>query len=171
MKTASELAEIQAVVYDDVPRGWRVDVLGGQLIVNPPASPNHNRIARLLDAALDSARPADLAVTSQGDGFYAPDDECWVPDIAVFASRCVNAARYQAADLVLAVEVLSPSNRHGGYLTMMIDRQRRFGCKWLAIVDPAARTITWYDAAGQAASGPAWAGGIRFPVGASLDQD
>ena len=101
MKTASEFAEIQAAVYDDVPKGWRVDVFGGQLVVSPPASPNHNRIARLLDLALDAARPAEFAVSSQGDGFYAEDGECWVPDVAVFRASAAGLDRYRADDLCL----------------------------------------------------------------------
>ena len=163
MKTASEFAEIQAAVYDDVPKGWRVDVFGGQLVVSPPASPNHNRIARLLDLALDAARPAEFAVSSQGDGFYAEDGECWVPDVAVFRASAAGLDRYRADDLVLAVEVLSPSNRHGGYLAMLTDRQSRFRCGWLAVVDPEAESIAWYDETGGSAAGPQWAGGLRFP--------
>ncbi len=135
--TASDLATMP----DD---GRRYEVIGGELIVSPSPTTQHQRVSRRLTRLLDEY----LERTGNGEVFAAPLDvllgnhDILQPDFVIVLRE--NADRVTDAGIVgppdLVVEILSPGS-------VAIDRVRKsatyatFGVPEYWIVDPATKTI------------------------------
>jgi Uma2 family endonuclease len=100
---------VEAWAAFEVPEGYRAEIIQGELVVTPAPSFDHALVATALFRLFDALLPADLRVMwglewlldERGLVAAAPQ-----PDLLVLprANRSVSA-------LVLAVEVLSPSDR------------------------------------------------------------
>lgn len=102
------LADIECL-----PEGARVEVIDGALIVNPRPLPVHQRIARKLAAALDSALPTGWQLDIDIDIMLAEDPlDYLAPDIVVFDSRVPLTTRPVPGEVILlVVEVVSRGSR------------------------------------------------------------
>jgi Uma2 family endonuclease len=91
--------------------GHRYEILDGSLIVSASPTPWHQLVAGELSAILRAARPKGLVVLD------AVDVDCGQsvlePDVLVVHASAVSsrAKRFRPEDVVLAVEVESPSSR------------------------------------------------------------
>ncbi len=87
----------------------RVELLDGALLVSPnPANP-HQRLVRHLSHALDQAAPDNLEVLD-GINVRLARGRLLIPDIAVLAPPGLDDTVVDAAAVMLAVAVTSPSN-------------------------------------------------------------
>ena len=101
------------------PDGWTVDevpeiegrweLVDGVLLVPPPEAPRNSRaefrLGGLLTPALDDGWEVLI-----GGGLYFDRRNHRMPDLLVCRSTAVDAGRIRAADVLLAVEVMSPSS-------------------------------------------------------------
>ena len=66
MLVADELAGIQRGVDELLPPGWRAEILGDRLVVNPPSGYEHNRLADRVQRLFLSRLPDHLDATVLG---------------------------------------------------------------------------------------------------------
>jgi Uma2 family endonuclease len=91
--------------------GQRYELIDGVVTVAPSASGLHQYVASRLDRLIDATRPAGLIVL-QAVGVVLAADQCPVPDLVVLREPVdYRTSRYPAADVALAVEVVSPWTR------------------------------------------------------------
>jgi Uma2 family endonuclease len=95
----------------DVPDGHRAEIIGGRLVMSPTAAKLHNSIAMHIAMQVNSddrywaymAQEVDLSL-----------DHLYVPDVVVVPVEVDESdddpARLDGADVLMAVEVTSPSN-------------------------------------------------------------
>ena len=63
MFVVDELAGIQRGVDELLPPGWRAEILGDRLVVNPPSGYEHNRLADRVQRLFLSRLPDHLDAT------------------------------------------------------------------------------------------------------------
>jgi len=121
----------------------RYELYEGVLLVSPVPALLHLRATTDLGHLLHGAASPDLFVTTANAGVYISDKTYFVPDIVVFPRSVLETGDRGATptDLLLAVEVLSPSN--AGY-DLLLKRQAyaMAGIPRYWIVDPEHRTLT-----------------------------
>lgn len=119
MTEVSGLSELLAMpvprplTVDDLFRlpddGWRYELVDGSLIVSPPPVTDHQRaLARVL-RLLDRAVPDGFEVVPDA-GLELDDATILVPDVVVVRSDAFGKRAFRPDDLLLVVEVVSPSN-------------------------------------------------------------
>lgn len=86
----------------------RIELLDGVLLVSPALAGRHQRIARRLSFALETAIPAGLEVLDAINLRVGPE-RVFIPDIVVLREAGVDKTVYDAADALMVVEVASPS--------------------------------------------------------------
>jgi Uma2 family endonuclease len=101
--------------YDALPEGLarRIEVVHGYVIVCESRMPQHQQIARRLANAFEAARPSEPCTRVQ----MGTDVVLWRvpkytfrrPDVVVYRCKEDSNAKLEAADLLLVVEVSSPS--------------------------------------------------------------
>lgn len=101
------------------PDGWTVDevpeiegrweLVDGVLLVTPPEAPRNSRAASRLHLLL-APQLADGWEVLIGGGLSFDQRNHRMPDLLVCRSTAVDAGRVRAADVLLAVEVMSPSS-------------------------------------------------------------
>ncbi|MEY9863708.1 Uma2 family endonuclease [Catenulispora sp. GAS73] len=105
--------------YLGLPEGSRVEIIEGDIVVSPAPRFDHNKIATLINNAFAIALASDPAFpweTVVGTGVGEPSSRGWIPDVAVMdRARSAEATAARVAiigpsDMVMAVEVTSPSN-------------------------------------------------------------
>src|SRR6266516_4133859 len=111
-----------------LPEDRHIELLDGGLLVTPAASGKHQRVAFLLALQLYAAVPDEYEVLESVNVRLAPS-RILIPDVVV--TSCLDGvAVYEAADMILVAEVVSPSHQ-------AIDR----------LIKPqfyAAASIGWY---------------------------
>lgn len=105
-------ADWEALDHD--PDGPRVELINGRFVITPAPAFVHQAFADELRGelavALRAAGRRDLyAVTAVGVKVAPPN--AFIPDVAVIRRPKVGAVALEASDLLLAVEVVSPSTR------------------------------------------------------------
>jgi Uma2 family endonuclease len=95
---------------DRLPDGVHYEILDGSLLVSPPPTPRHQLVAARMLRLLQDAAPSDLEVLSPSGVNVAMS--YLEPDLAVVRGSAVeaNPKRFDAADVLLVVEIISPSN-------------------------------------------------------------
>ena len=95
---------------DRLPDGSFYEIVDGSLLVSPPAGPFHEMVAVRLLHQIEEAMPDDLEVLAACGVDVAVN--YLVPDVAVARTAAVYAKpkRLAAEDVLLVVEVISPSN-------------------------------------------------------------
>lgn len=88
----------------------RVELLDGALVVSPNPGGPHQRMVRNLLNALADAAPHDVEVLEGINVRVGEGGRIMIPDIAVLSPAGLDATIYDAKQLVLVVEVTSPSN-------------------------------------------------------------
>ncbi|WP_432900744.1 Uma2 family endonuclease [Micromonospora matsumotoense] len=92
--------------------GHRRELLDGVLIVSPSPTRIHQTIAMRLGVALEEECPDDYDVT-QAVEVRINRTRSFIPDVLVTTSTAAarEPSRYEAHEVVLAVEIVSPSTR------------------------------------------------------------
>ena len=96
----------------DVPKGWRAEIIDGEITVTPPPALPHNGIASLLHRVLARGLPDDLAIC-QTLGVAIPAVEgLYEPDLCVLPRRLLEGEGTEVAggELLLTVEITSKRN-------------------------------------------------------------
>ena len=95
---------------DDLPDDeLRYELVDGGLLVTPPPLPRHQEVAQALVRALEAVLPRPWrAVMSQG--LYLDRRNYRVPDVLVYDRAASARDRITPADVLLAVEVMSPGS-------------------------------------------------------------
>ncbi|MDH6143798.1 MULTISPECIES: Uma2 family endonuclease [Kitasatospora] len=104
---------ITAAEYDSLPEELCADIeiVDGMVVMSPSATPRHNRIARLLANALDTASPAEWFADSDFDVRLQDiplTNRC--PDIVVYQADKIDARPMRPQYILLVVEVVSPGS-------------------------------------------------------------
>ena len=129
--------------------GWRMELVRGQLVREPPAGFEHGGIAlrigsRLLRFVDENALGMVVGTDS---GFVLADEPPTVraPDVAFVREDRLDFDRTRFAPLApdLAVEVLSPSNTMSEIHDKILDYLDA-GSSLVWVVDPQSRTVTTY---------------------------
>ncbi|MGI8648643.1 MAG: Uma2 family endonuclease [Acidimicrobiales bacterium] len=122
--------------------GNRYEITNGSLLVTPAPAIPHVVITANLAWALRASAPKDLAVIPTGAGVQLRRS-MYIPDIVVVhaAATTREGKLFDVSDVVLVVEVLSPSNA-GTDLVLKRHDYAADGIAWYWIVDPAAQTLT-----------------------------
>jgi Uma2 family endonuclease len=118
-ETRSWLPEGRPFTVDDLDflpdDGNRYELLDGMLVVSPAPRWAHQEVQRALTKLLHAARPADLRVVPAPFEWRPSERTALQPDILVARYDdlvAVPDAAYLVEPPLLAVEVLSPTNRH-----------------------------------------------------------
>jgi Uma2 family endonuclease len=104
------------LTLDDLPLlpddGRRYEIVDGSLIVSPPPTPRHQLAASAMYDVLRASVPSPWRVLAGGAGILVRDDRFLVPDLVVVRGEAAGAdtAGFVPSDVVLVVEVVSPSN-------------------------------------------------------------
>ena len=128
----------------------RYEVLDGELLVTPAPSPLHQRVSKRLQRQLEQFFEAG----GRGEVFNAPIDvilsahDVVQPDLVVVTESSQISKRGIEGLPALLVEVLSPSSRETDR-SAKAKRYAALGCPHYWIVDPDARSIECYRAAGR----------------------
>lgn len=99
---------------DRLPDGLHYEIIDGSLLVSPPPAAFHQVAALRLVDQIKEALPDDLEVLSPSGVDVAVS--YLEPDIAVVRADAIDANpnRFTPSDLVLVVEVISPTSWGGG---------------------------------------------------------
>jgi Uma2 family endonuclease len=127
-----------------LPEGYRYEIFDGSLLVSPPPPVPHGRTTTDLDRILDRAAPAHLYVSAAGIGVSIKGGASYlVPDIVVIRRSALDQRRETLLppDVLLVVEVLSPSNR-GSDLVLKRHEYAVAGIPQYWLVDQSTRTLT-----------------------------
>jgi len=129
--------------------GWRLELVRGQVVREPPAGFEHGEIAIHIGAVLLAfVKENGLGrVVGTQSGFVLFDEPPTVraPDVAFVREDRFNFDRTRFAPMAadLAVEVLSPSNTMSEIHDKVLDYIAA-GSRLVWVVDPHTRTITVY---------------------------
>lgn len=95
---------------DRLPDGLHYEIIDGSLLVSPPPAAFHQITALRLVDQIKEALPDDMEVLSPSGVDVAVS--YLEPDIAVVRAAAIDAnpKRFAASDMLLVVEVISPSN-------------------------------------------------------------
>ena len=89
--------------------GWRYELVDGSLIVSPPPVTNHQRTVVRLTALIAALVPRGFEPVHDV-ALEIDESTTLVPDLVVARSDAFGRRSFTPADILLAVEVVSPSN-------------------------------------------------------------
>lgn len=92
-----------------LPVDRRVELVDGSLLVSPNARSRHQRMSFRVAAALDAAVPDGLEVL-EAVNLRVGAGRILIPDIAVTSRPGLDVTVYDAADIVLVVEIAGPGS-------------------------------------------------------------
>jgi Uma2 family endonuclease len=128
----------------DLPEGPRYEIVDGSLLVSPPPNTFHfgatSRLARLLDRAC----PHELIASGVGLGVNVHDGASYyIPDVIVVRGSVTKteSTAVDPADVLLVVEVVSPSNASRDTVLKRHDYAEA-GIPHYWIVDHKTQTVT-----------------------------
>jgi Uma2 family endonuclease len=110
---------IEQYLAFESPDGYRDELINGRIIVSPEAKPLHSDVADNLCDLLKDARDKKLHRVSQRMNLRFPDvdsmpsPDVFVMDLAEWQRSWKEETYPDGAKVLLAVEVISPSNRPG----------------------------------------------------------
>ena len=129
--------------------GWRLELVRGHVVREPPAGHEHSRIGVRIASLLDAfAREHGLGTVTGADGGYVLFDEpptVRAPDVA-FVRRGRLAPEIKGFPSLapdLAVEIISPSNTMTEIQAKVLEYLDA-GSRLVWVVDPDPRTVTVY---------------------------
>ena len=110
---APDLIGRQDLTVDDVanlPEDLRYELVDGRLVLSPTPKPIHQSIGVDVAAAFKVNRPAGIVVsTDQSVMFDSHNERC--PDVALIHQEGADFTPVLASDVLLAVEIISPSSQ------------------------------------------------------------
>ena len=139
------LAAVRSAIDDLVDGRYKVEILGGEIIVSPLARTLHDRIVSRLEHMIYDAIGDETYDLTQRVEYVVDEANSPQPDLAIMDAALrgdtLDATEYAAKDALLVVEVTSPSNAMN---------DRKWGLKYKAyakgrvpiylLVDPHAPT-------------------------------
>lgn len=127
------LDEVLALPED---QGSRVELIDGTVIVSPAPTYRHQWVQQEIQVALHAARRPEFE-SLPGVNIVLNGARLLIPDIAVVTNPGTDTVYYNGTDLLMAVEVHSPSTRA---YDRALKRQvyAEAGVPFLLLVDPAA---------------------------------
>jgi Uma2 family endonuclease len=130
------LDEVLALPED---QGQRVELVDGAVVVSPAPGMPHQRALHRMEVAFDAAVPAGHELLP-GINVVLSSRRLLIPDLAVTTVPGSNAVYCEGRDLLLAVEVISPSSR---VYDRALKRQlyADAGVPFFLLVDPAADPV------------------------------
>lgn len=153
MRTDSPDVDTRLLTIEEFERlpddGWRLELVRGQVIREPPSGFEHGEVAIHIGAILlGFVKENELGkVVGTESGFVLSVEPPTVraPDIAFVSEERLDFDRKRFAPLApdLAVEILSPSNTMSEIHDKVIDYLDA-GTRLVWVVDPDSRTITVY---------------------------
>jgi Uma2 family endonuclease len=162
----------------DLPEGYRYEIFDGSLLVSPTPAVDHCNATDDLADLLKRQAPAEIRVSGVGSGISIQGGLTYlIPDIVVVRRSALKKRRGSLLppDVLLAVEVLSPSNSKND-LVLKRHEYAEAGIPQYWLVDQEARTLTilrldeksgHYVDAGVVAAGETWKTDDPYPI--SLD--
>jgi Uma2 family endonuclease len=159
----------------DLPEGYRYEILDGSLVVSPPPDTLHVSAAHKLGRRLDNAAPDTLLATGVGLGVQIRNGLTYlVPDVVVLPWSVLKTQAQAAdpADVLLVVEVLSPSNSSHDLIT----KRHEYAVAgipqyWIVNQDKRELTVLTLDDSGRhyieravVRAGEQWASDEPFPL-------
>jgi Uma2 family endonuclease len=128
--------------------GRRYELIEGVLIVVPRPAPLHQRVMVRLAAELDRQLPDILTALADVEVVIDAVHPATVrvPDVVVVPTRVAerNPPRLDAADVLLAVEIISPGTRRTDRVTKLTEyADAGIAAYWLVDLDPPT-TLTAY---------------------------
>lgn len=155
------LAEVLAMPED---HGQRVELIDGALHVSPAPGSRHQRVQRRVDIGLEADLPDHLEILA-GVNVVLSSERMLIPDVAVIKTPDVDTLYYKADDILLVVEVISPSSRsHDKALKRALYAEA--GIRYYLLVDPVPRpasaTLFGLDDAEYVEIAVSKAGKLRF---------
>jgi Uma2 family endonuclease len=130
-------------LYQLPERGVRYELFDGSILVSPPPALRHvGAVSRLRDRLIHQA-PADLMIVENAGVTIHGRRTYFIPDLCVVRAIVFDkdADQLDQDDVLLAVEVLSPSNP-GNDLVLKRHYYAAGGIPQYWIVDPTARRLT-----------------------------
>ena len=129
--------------------GWRMELVRGQVVREPPAGFDHGDVAfgigSLLRRFVDERSLGKVVGTDSGFVLFDEPPTVRAPDVAFVREDRLDFDRTRFAPLApdLAVEVLAPSNTMSEIHDKVLDYLDA-GSSLVWVVDPFSRTITVY---------------------------
>jgi Uma2 family endonuclease len=121
--------------------GFRYEIFDGSLLVTPAPGTPHVRAASRLHRVLVRQAPEEMEI-GQGAGVHPDETNFYIPDLFVVRSAVMDSdgRGFSPSDLLLAVEVVSPSNP-GNDLVLKRHAYAVAGIAEYWIVDGRDRTL------------------------------
>ncbi|GAA3746360.1 Uma2 family endonuclease [Salinactinospora qingdaonensis] len=141
-----ELTLTQVADQLDVPKGYRVEIIGDQIIVSAPPFGRHARIVRELYRALLDIRPGEFGPVEMVTLSPPHLDQRSIPDPVVLPEHVITDDEwvFPVSAALLAVEVTSPGNADN-------DRVRKLrgyalaGVPLYLFIDIVEETVTLFE--------------------------
>jgi Uma2 family endonuclease len=138
---------LRPLTYDDLEAydddRYRYEIIFGELVVSPSASPSHAQIVARLSLAFGNAndkRNLGEVWTSPVD-VELPLNNVVVPDLIFISHETIRIAKnHVVVAPELAIEVVSPSSRRRDYITKRLLYENA-GIKEYWIVDPVKKVV------------------------------
>jgi len=160
-----------------VDNGQRYELVDGTLLMSPMPAIPHLRVTNRLHRLLDRQAPQDVEVGENAGITIGGPRTCFVPDIFVVKGSAYDSddKELNPADVLMVVEVLSPSNS-GIDLVLKRHYYARVGIPSYWIVDQKGRTLTVLRLDGDAyredavvQPGTTWQTDEPFPLSLDLE--
>jgi Uma2 family endonuclease len=115
-------------------QGSRFELVDGIVVVSPAPTSHHQRVLQDLQVAFRQAVPSDLE-SLPGVNVVLDSARLLIPDLAVVTERGARTVYYKGAELLMAVEIISPSSRA---YDRALKRQlyAEAGVQFFLVVDP-----------------------------------
>jgi Uma2 family endonuclease len=115
-------------------QGNRIELVDGLVIVSPAPTSKHQRVLQQLQFAFAGAIPAEYE-SLPGVNIVLNNERLLIPDLAILTEPGVDAVCYKSSDVLLALEIHSPSTRAFD-LALKRELYGEAGIPFLLFVDP-----------------------------------
>jgi Uma2 family endonuclease len=133
-----------SLLWGALPEGQRYEIIDGSLLVSPAPKVPHCRVATLLDRVFARQAPPQLETSAAGFAIRIKGYRSYlIPDVIVMNRSAFQSSGdiLRTSDVLLVVEVLSPSNRDSDLVSKRFEYAAgRIPQYW--IVDPEEETMT-----------------------------
>ncbi|UQU65748.1 Uma2 family endonuclease [Couchioplanes caeruleus] len=154
-----------------------IEIVDGMVLVSPSASKRHNRLARLLANALDSAAGPDWNADTDFDvRLQDVPLNNRRPDVTVYRADALDVSPTRPEHVLLVVEVVSPGSETTDRI-VKADQYAKAGIQFYWRVEqtptgaPLVYTYVLDPATGRYRDGDIFAGVVRVAVPFSVDVD
>ncbi|MGO1049732.1 Uma2 family endonuclease [Crossiella sp. CA198] len=131
------LDEVLAMPED---QGQRVELIDGTVVVSPAPSARHQRVLHRLQLRLDGMVPPHCELIP-GVNVVLNGERMLIPDLAVTTNPGADEVYYQGDDLLLAMEIISPSSKvYDRALKRQLYAEARV--PYFVLVDPVASPVS-----------------------------